>query len=128
LGTIADQAKRYNVPVHIVTGDRDLLQLVDENTQVELPPGRFQKEPSIYDENAVIEKLGVRPDQVVDYKAIVGDKSDNIPGVVGVGPKTATRLLSQYGTLEAIYEHLDEIKGAMGKKLAKDRELDRKNT
>ena len=117
LGTIARQARPHNVPVHIITGDQDLLQLVNENTRVELPPGRGQSQPTVYDELAVIDKLGVRPDQVVDYKALVGDKSDNIPGVVGVGSKTAVKLLAQYGTLEEIYAHLGEVKGAMGKKL-----------
>ena len=70
LGTVAQQAKPENVPVHIVTGDRDLLQLVDDNTLVELPSGRYQKQPTIYDEAAVFDKLGVRPNQVVDYKAL----------------------------------------------------------
>lgn len=122
LGTIARQAKAHDVQAYIITGDRDLLQLVDDNTVVELPAGRGQREPSVYDEEAVKEKLGVRPDQVVDYKALVGDKSDNIPGVAGVGPKTAERLLAEYGTLDAIYENLEEIKGAMGKKLADGKE------
>ncbi len=122
LGTIAQQAKPEKVPVHIITGDRDLLQLVDDNTVVELPPGRYQKQPTIYNEAAVIEKLGVRPDQVVDYKALVGDQSDNIPGVSGVGPKTAVKLLAQYETLDGIYADLDNIKGAVGKKLANDKD------
>ena len=122
LGTVARQAKEHNVPVHIVTGDRDLLQLVDDNTKVELPAGRFQRQPSIYDEQAVFDKLGVRPDQVVDYKALVGDKSDNIPGVKGVGDKTAVRLLGEYQTLDSIYDHIDEIKGAMQKRLIAGKE------
>ncbi|MGB3715946.1 MAG: DNA polymerase I [Candidatus Promineifilaceae bacterium] len=117
LGTVAKQAKEYEVPVLIITGDRDLLQLVDDNTRIELPPSKYQRQPQIYDTTKVIEKLGVRPDQVVDYKALVGDKSDNIPGVRGVGAKTAERLLAQYDTLEGIYDHLGEITGAMQKKL-----------
>jgi DNA polymerase-1 len=122
LGTIARQARPHDVPVHIITGDQDLLQLVDENTRVELPPGRYQRQPTLYDEAAVVEKLGVRPDQVVDYKALVGDKSDNIPGVTGVGAKTAVKLLAEYGTLEEIYAHLADIKGALGKKLDEGKE------
>jgi DNA polymerase-1 len=118
LGTVSRQAKQYKVPVHIITGDRDLLQLVDENTVVELPAGPYQNEPNRYDEKKVIEKMGVRPDQVVDYKALVGDKSDNIPGVTGVGEKTATKLLAEYGSLDGIYANLGQIKGAMGRKLA----------
>ncbi|UCG23702.1 MAG: DNA polymerase I [Chloroflexota bacterium] len=122
LGTIARQAKDHEVPVHIITGDRDLLQLVDGNTIVELPAGRGQREPSLYDEKAVVDKMQVRPDQVVDYKALVGDKSDNIPGVTGVGDKTAVRLLAEYGTLDDVYENVDQVKGAMGKKLAAGKE------
>lgn len=86
LGTVARQARPLGVPVHIITGDRDLLQLVDENTRVELP-ARGSRPPEIFDEQGVVEAFGVRPDQVVDYKALVGDTSDNIPGVKGVGPK-----------------------------------------
>jgi DNA polymerase I len=122
LGTISRQAREKGVPVHIITGDRDLLQLVDENTIVELPAGRYEREPSLYDVDKVVEKLGVRPNQVVDYKALVGDKSDNIPGVAGVGDKTATRLLAEFGSLDGIYEHLDEIKGALNKRLTEGRD------
>ncbi|MCB9006080.1 MAG: DNA polymerase I [Ardenticatenaceae bacterium] len=121
LGTIARQAKPLGVPVHIITGDRDLLQLVDENTHVELP-ARGSRPPEIFDEQGVIGAFGVRPDQVVDYKALVGDTSDNIPGVKGVGAKTAAKLLNQYETLDAIYENVASIKGAMGKKIAEGKE------
>ncbi len=121
LGTVARHAKQQQVPVHIITGDRDLLQLVDENTRVELPT-RSSQPAEVYDETAVFEKLGVRPDQVVDYKALVGDSSDNIPGVRGVGQKTAVKLLAEYDTLDKIYANLDDIKGAMGKKLAEGRD------
>ena len=117
LGTVAQQAKPHSVPVHIITGDRDLLQLVDADTRVELP-SRASQPPEIYDATAVIAKFGVRPDQIVDYKALVGDTSDNIPGVSGVGPKTAAKLLNQYDTLDNLYAHLGDIKGAMGQKLA----------
>ena len=122
LGTVAKQAKAFDVPVLIITGDRDLMQLVDDNTRIELPPGRYQREPTVYDRALVFEKLGVRPDQVVDYKALVGDKSDNIPGVRGVGAKTAERLLAQYDTLDGIYENLAEVKGATQKKLDEGKE------
>lgn len=121
LGTIARQAGPLGLPVHIITGDRDLLQLVDENTRVELP-SRAGSPPEVYDATAVTQKYGVRPDQFVDYKALVGDTSDNIPGVKGVGEKTAVKLLTQYETLDNLYAHLDEIKGAMGKKLAEGQE------
>ncbi len=109
LGTLARQAREAGVPVHIITGDRDLLQLVDENTVVELPPGSFQKEPRLYNEAAVIAEYGLQPRQIVDWKALEGDTSDNIPGVAGIGRKTAVQLLQQYGTLEEIYAHLGEV-------------------
>lgn len=122
LGTIAQQAKPKEVPVHIITGDRDLLQLVDENTRVELPQ-RGSRPPEVFaDDESVKSYFGVRPDQVVDFKALTGDNSDNIPGVYGVGKKTAAKLLKKYRTLENIYDHVDEIKGAMGRKLAEGKE------
>jgi DNA polymerase-1 len=122
LGTVANQAKGLGVLSHIITGDRDLLQLVDDNTVVELPPRRGSQSPELFDIAAVVDYFGVLPEQVVDWKALVGDTSDNIPGVRGVGQKTATRLLQQYATLDEIYEHVDAIKGAMGKKLAEGKE------
>jgi DNA polymerase-1 len=121
LGTVARQAKPHGVPVHIITGDRDLLQLVDENTQVELP-SRGSQPPEVYDVSGVVVKMGVRPDQVVDLKAMMGDSSDNIPGVKGVGQKTAVKLLADYDTLDNLYAHIDEVKGAMGKKLVEGKE------
>lgn len=106
LGTVARQSAKLGVPVRILTGDRDLLQLVDENTRIELAGRKGTEE---YDAKAVVSKYGIRPDQIVDYKAMVGDSSDNIPGVRGVGEKTATQLLQKYETLEGVFEHLDEI-------------------
>ncbi len=118
LGTVARQAKSLGVRAHIITGDRDLLQLVDDNTAVELPARRGSQAPEVFDTAAVVDYFGVSPSQVVDWKAMVGDTSDNIPGVLGVGQKTATRLLQQYGSLDGVYENIASIKGAMGKKLA----------
>jgi DNA polymerase-1 len=113
LGSAARQAAALGLGVKIITGDRDLLQLVDERTIVFLA-GDNQN----YITNADVQgKLGVRPDQVVDYKAIVGDKSDNIPGVPGVGEKTAVALLSRFDTLDNIYAHLDEVENRWRVKL-----------
>ena len=117
LGTIAAQANAQDVHAYIITGDRDLLQLVNENTTVQLPPRRGSQEPEVFEVAGVVDYFGVSPSQVVDWKALVGDKSDNIPGVRGVGEKTATRLLQQYGNLDNIYENIDEIKGALQQKL-----------
>ena len=122
LGTVASQANDQDVFAYIITGDRDLLQLVNEKTYVQLPPRRGNQEPEVYDSAGVVDYFGVSPAQVVDWKALVGDKSDNIPGVRGVGDKTATRLLQQYGSLENIYENIDEIKGALQKRLLEGKE------
>jgi DNA polymerase-1 len=105
LGSVAKRANEEGLGVKIITGDRDLLQLVNNRTAVYLA-GDDQNYITPED---VARKLGVRPDQVVDYKAIVGDKSDNIPGVTGVGEKTAVALLEKYGSLDGIYQHMDEI-------------------
>ena len=122
LGTVARQAEPLGVPSHIITGDRDLLQLVNENTRVELPARRGNLQPEVYDPEKVTAYFGVRPSQLVDWKALVGDTSDNIPGVRGIGKKTATKLLNEYGTLENIYAHIDQIKGALQKKLIEGQE------
>jgi DNA polymerase-1 len=106
LGSVAKQAVAQGLGVKIITGDRDLLQLVGERTAVYVA-GDDKTYVTAQDVQA--SKFGVRPDQVVDYKAIVGDKSDNIPGVPGVGEKTALGLLEKFGTLDEIYAHLDEV-------------------
>ncbi len=122
LGSIARKAAAQGIGVKIITGDRDLLQLVDDRIFVSLPDGKSLGESKDYTAKDVIAKLGVRPDQVVDYKALVGDQSDNIPGVKGVGEKTAIRLLADYDTLDNIYAHLDDIGGSIAKKLAADKD------
>jgi DNA polymerase-1 len=122
LGSTACRAVREGYGVKIITGDRDLLQLVDERTIVNLP-GKSIADARDYTIKDVIEYLGVRPDQVVDYKALIGDKSDNIPGVAGVGEKTATTLLREYDTLDNIYTHLDELSASIRNKLIASRDL-----
>ncbi len=119
LGSASRWAAGQGLGVKIITGDRDLLQLVNERTVVYLA-GDDQTYITAED---VFRKLGVRPEQVVDYKALVGDKSDNIPGVPGVGEKTAESLLARYGTLDAIYAHLDEIEPRWRGKLEAGRDL-----
>jgi len=105
LGSAARWATKQGLGVKIITGDRDLLQLVNDRTIVYLAGD----DQNFITPEDVLGKLHVRPEQVVDYKAIVGDKSDNIPGVPGVGEKTTENLLSKYGTLDNVYAHLDEI-------------------
>ncbi|HVM72903.1 MAG TPA: DNA polymerase I [Anaerolineales bacterium] len=118
LGSAAHWAARQGLGVKIITGDRDLLQLVNQRIIVYLA-GDDQN--YITDED-VLGKLHVRPDQVVDYKALVGDKSDNIPGVAGVGEKTTEALLAKYGTLDGIYSHLDEVEPRWRTKLESGKE------
>jgi len=108
----------------IVSGDKDLFQLVDGNTHVFIPArGKFSQDKE-YDREAVIKKMGITPEQVVDLKALMGDASDNIPGVAGIGPKTAVSLLKSYQNLAGVYQALAEerISGAVAKKLTKDKE------
>jgi len=121
LGSIATRVAAQGFGVKIITGDRDLLQLVTERILVNLP-GKTLADAKDYFPKDVEEYLGVRPDQVVDYKALVGDKSDNIPGVMGVGEKTSTTLLKTYNTLDNIYAHLGEISEATRKKLEAGRD------
>lgn len=121
LGSVARSVAQQGYGVKIITGDRDLLQLVTDRIIVSLP-GRKLSESTDYLPDTVLESLGVRPDQVVDYKALMGDPSDNIPGVKGVGKKTAESLLSKYQTLDGVYEHLDELTPGQKKKLESDKD------
>ena len=105
VGTLARQAEQESVDVIIVTGDNDALQLVTPHVKV-FTLRKGIKDTVLYDEKGVEAKYGFNPTQIPDYKGLAGDASDNIPGVAGIGGKTATDLLKQFGTLENIYEHL----------------------
>lgn len=120
IGTLANQAQKSMEEVVIVTGDKDILQLINGKIRVYLPI-RGLSEGQLMDKKRVLEKLGVKPEQIPDYKALIGDPSDNYSGVKGIGPKTAERLLKKYGTLENIYKHLDEIDRRIAEKLEKDK-------
>jgi len=121
LGSLAKWAVKKGLAVKIITGDRDLLQLVDERVSVNLP-GRSLSDAKDYFREDVKETLGVWPEQVVDLKAIIGDRSDNIPGVYGVGQKTAEKLLEDYQTLDNIYEHIEQVTGRFKNKLIEGKE------
>ena len=110
-----------DMKVTIVTGDRDAFQLATDRTRIAIPhKGYLQAE---YLGPAEIEaKYGIRPDQVAAYKGLVGDSSDNLPGVIGIGPVTAADLLQRYQTLEGVYENLADIRPAVRAKLERDRE------
>lgn len=120
LGTLADACGAKGDSCLIATGDRDSLQLVSDNTTVRLATTKFgQPQVTLYDTEKIMEEYGVSPGQMVDIKAIQGDASDNIPGVAGIGPKGAGELVKKYGTLENIYQHVEdkEIKPGVREKL-----------
>lgn len=128
IGTLARRASTAGYRVKILSGDQDLFQLVDPDQGVTVLhlgsayARRGDDTSREFGPQEVQAKLGILPSQVVDYKALCGDTSDNIPGVRGIGPKTAVQLLTTYGSLEAIYNSLEEIKGATRKKLEEGRE------
>ncbi|MCS5624625.1 MAG: DNA polymerase I [Candidatus Marinimicrobia bacterium] len=109
IGTLVKKAEQAGLVTYMVTGDKDMMQLVSETTFMYSPGNRF-KPTTIYDKIKVKEKWGVGPDGIIDMLALVGDTSDNVPGVDGVGPKTAKKLLDQYKNIETILEHADEAK------------------
>ncbi len=111
IGTVARQAATKGVDTLIVTGDNDMLQVVSPGIRV-MAPRRGFADTVVYDEPAVKEKYGLSPEQLISYKALVGDASDNIPGVKGIGDKTAVKLLQQFGDLEGVYKHIKEIEPA----------------
>ena len=121
VGTLARQAEREGVSVIIVTGDSDELQLVTPLVKVFMLRKGI-KDIVLYDEKAVAEKYGFAATLIPDYKGLAGDSSDNIPGVTGVGQKTATDLLQKFGSLDNIYAHLPEVKESVRKKLEADKE------
>jgi DNA polymerase-1 len=123
IATVSRKAakKKFISQTIIITGDKDLMQLVDSKTCL-LMPVRGLSETKLFKPTDVFEKLGVNPDQVVDLKALMGDMSDNYPGVAGIGPKAATDLLSQYQNLDNVYAHLDEIKTSIQEKLIKEKD------
>jgi DNA polymerase-1 len=124
LGTIARQGAADGARVLLVTGDKDALQLVNDRVQV-VSTKKGITDIVVYDRDAVIERYGVSPEQVADFLGLKGDTSDNIPGVPGVGEKTAAKLLQQYGTLDAVLEHAEEIKGKLGENLREHAEAAR---
>ncbi|APB33010.1 DNA polymerase I [Gloeomargarita lithophora Alchichica-D10] len=116
LGTLAKRAIQDDFQVKILSGDQDLFQLVNERIKV-LHLSTQTSRPMEFAQEQVVEKLGITPAQVIDYKALCGDSSDNIPGVRGIGAKTAVALLKQYDNLEQLYAHLDQLPKAQKQKL-----------
>ncbi len=118
LVTLAEKAGMHSV---MVTADKDLMQLVSPFVSALRPPQKGGKEYRLYDAEEVRKEYGVRPDQIVDYLTIIGDKADNIPGIKGLGEKGAVKLLSEYETLEGIYRHIDMLPAGTRKKLEEGR-------
>lgn len=125
LGTLSLNAEKDGMEVIIITGDRDSLQLVGPSTRVKIPTTRGGKtETEEFTTDRVKEKYGVTPLEFIDVKGLMGDPSDNIPGVPGIGEKTAISLIQQFGSIESIYERLEEVsKPAVREKLTANREL-----
>ncbi len=121
LGTISQQAVERGLDVHIATGDRDILQLLGPHVRVQLPQRRG--DDVVYDEAAFRKKYGFEASQLIEHKALMGDSSDDIPGVAGIGEKSATKLLQQYKNLEDIYAHLDEHPTRVRNCLIKGKEM-----
>lgn len=121
LGTLAKKGEESGDKVYILTGDRDAFQLISSETRVFLTK-KGVSESLIVDRKELVNLYSLKPEQMRDMKGLMGDSSDNIPGVKGVGEKTAIKLLSEYKTLEGVYENIEEIKGALKDKLLKDKE------
>lgn len=119
IGTLSAKIQGSGIQeVVIVTGDRDILQLVNERVKVYLPV-KGLSEGKLFGDGEVVEKMGVKPVQIPDYKALVGDQSDNYKGVSGIGPKTAIKLLEEYGNFKNIYRNLDTVPKQTKEKLVK---------
>ena len=114
MATLAMQAKEKRIPVMMVTGDRDMFQLIEPGIRV-MATSRGITETKIYDTQAVIDRYGIAPDLIPDFYGLKGDTSDNIPGVPGIGDKTAAQLLQQFGTLEEVLANIDKVSGAKRK-------------
>jgi DNA polymerase-1 len=123
LGTLSRQAKEQDMDTIIVTGDADAMQLVNDRVKVlyPRPRGNFS-EADLFDDAAVVAKYGIKPEHISDYKALKGDPSDNIPGVRGIGEKTAIKLIQQIGGIDDIYRRLDEVKPEKLQQLMRDNE------
>ena len=123
LGTLAEEAKRQGIGSVVVTGDRDAMQIVDDDIWV-MSTGRGVTDVKIYTPAAVLERFGVTPAQIPDYIGLKGDTSDNIPGVPGIGEKTAAQLLQQFGSIDEMYTRLDEVKSEKRRALLQEHEAD----
>ncbi|NJP41497.1 DNA polymerase I [Oscillospiraceae bacterium HV4-5-C5C] len=123
IGSAAAQAEEQGVKVAILTGDKDSFQLIDDQVTVMMPAAGAIKEDQLYDRAHFNARYGIEPEQFVSAKAIMGDSSDNIPGVHGIGEKGAMALIQAYGSLDGVYKHLEELKPAQRSKLEASRDM-----
>src|SRR5215212_5292285 len=114
IATVATRAKQQGIDVMVVTGDRDMFQIIEPGIRV-MATSRGITETKVYDREAVIERYGIAPELIPDFYGLKGDTSDNIPGVPGIGDKTASQLLQEYGDLEGVLSSIDKISGAKRK-------------
>ena len=121
IATVAKKCRQENRRCIILSGDKDLLQLVNDGC-LQMQPDKNNGGWETTDSEGVVQKWGIPPEKILDYLSLTGDAADNVPGVKGVGDKTAVKLLTEYGSLDGIYEHADEIKGALGEKIRADKE------
>ncbi len=121
IGTLAKKAEKAEKSVKIMSGDLDFLQLVNENIVLMKPNGKVQDSIS-YGPDETLARYGVTPDQIVDYKALVGDSSDNYKGLPGCGPKTAAKLLQEYGTLDNLFKNLNHLDPKLRKKFEENKD------
>lgn len=122
IGTVSKFFEKENIPCYIITGDRDSFQLASDKVKI-LFTKKGISELEIIDDKEMMSRYGITPTQFIDLKALMGDASDNIPGVAGIGEKTGLKLIAQYKSIENVYLNIDQIKGAVKTKLEKDREL-----
>lgn len=120
IGSLSCNAKNYNLNPYAVTGDKDLLQLMNKGIDILYLSNKYG--PIIYKEEYFTEEYNISPRQFIDYKALVGDPSDNIPGVPGVGKKTAAKLLRSYDTLDGIYKNTEKLKGKQKENIVENKE------
>ena len=119
MGSLSKVSESNNIQSYIVSGDKDMLQMVNDNIIVYAPGNRF-KPTTNFKQEEVKNKMGVYPDRIIDLLSLIGDSSDNIPGVRGVGPKTAVKLIEQFDSLDKLIDNIDEIKNERIKNLIKE--------
>ncbi|MGI6432684.1 MAG: DNA polymerase I [Sphaerochaetaceae bacterium] len=123
IASLIRRASKAGVKSVMVTGDKDLLQLVSSDVSALRPPRKGESSYRLIGEKEVEQEFGIKPSQIVDYLALIGDSSDNVPGVAGIGPKGALKLLSEHPSLEAIYAHINEFTPSVTKKLRESEQM-----